>query len=970
MTIEQTLEAPEETVRPADLPRVEGPKAPPAGRIWSRALVLVAIALALWLLDRLAVLLMDFWLLESLGYERVFWTNFRMGALLFVVALLLVTVAIALPAFVLRLSRSGRRRAVFIAILAGVVAGYAASLRYLEFLMLTKGKAFGETDPVFDFDLGFYVFKLPAITTMINFALVVLGLLLVSSLVCGSAVRRTLTVPAAMPRLTARIGAAFNPLAVTALILFGVAIAVRTWIERYDVVLRSNTDSYVHRGAEFIDVTGFFSTVNGFTVSALAILFGIGGLALRLRALHRSTVSPTDDTWVRLGVVSLLFTLLPGAAIDSSFRAMLALRNETQVTPNEPVVQLPYIKRHVDATQKGFDLDKVERIDFTPRGPDDPPPNIDDLLNSSAVKNAPLWPGFVSWFEPQVDPEYVPRLLETDGEEAIYAPSLDVFRAQQKLRPYYDFMDIDTVRYTIDGQKRMMASGVRELPKGAPQPWLLAWGQRLLLYTHGYGLVAAPVEAATQQGEPDFASHSLPPTADTPSLLPGNHAVYYGEGSGGPAFTNANNIREHDFPTDQGRAEVEFPDDVRAGVRLDSVVKRLVFGYKSDQFFDVAFSDLFDSDSRVHYFRTPMERVREIAPFIYADSDPYAVPTDDGITWMINGMTHTDRYPFSALADLGDKSVRRSPTPAPFVRANYVKDSVKMTLDAYTGQLNLYKWADEPIVNTWEGIYPTLFRDRDEMPAVLQEQVQYPTQLFHVQFDDLYWYYHMEDPLDFFSFEDAFDDADEVKGAISYEGEAITFSMEPYFWLADTGGAMPATKDPQQFSMSMAFTPEAALNLRAITTAYQEGEDYGKLHVLQVPKGQFVPGPEQADAATDQDSFISQQFTLWTRLGLEVIRGHTVPLVIDREVIYIEPIFIRSKQNPIPQMKRVVAVYRGNAAMGRTLEEALRSAVSGIEAGDLDFDPEAAEAAAAGAESGGGPPAAPGGPPGGRGGRP
>jgi uncharacterized protein len=179
------------------------------------------------------------------------------------------------------------------------------------------------------------------------------------------------------------------------------------------------------------------------------------------------------------------------------------------------------------------------------------------------------------------------------------------------------------------------------------------------------------------------------------------------------------------------------------------------------------------------------------------------------------------------------------------------------------------------------------------------------------------------------SWEDVFDDADEVKGDLLDEGDAIRFSIEPYYWVAETGVDLPASSDRYQFALSMAFTPEGAKNLRAIATAYMDGADYGRLSVLQVPKGLFYPGPEQADAAIDQDAFISQEISLWNRLGLDVIRGHTTPLVVGGEVLYVEPLFIKSAQNPVPQLKRVVVVFRGDAAMGRTLEEALRLAVAG-----------------------------------------
>jgi uncharacterized membrane protein (UPF0182 family) len=356
-----------------------------------------------------------------------------------------------------------------------------------------------------------------------------------------------------------------------------------------------------------------------------------------------------------------------------------------------------------------------------------------------------------------------------------------------------------------------------------------------------------------------------------------------------------------------------------------------MFGWKSRQFLEIFFSDLVEDESRVHYFRTPLERLEKVAPFLWGDTDPYAVTNGDRVTWMINGLTKSNNYPYSIRSELGDKSYVRTPTPRETEWVNYVQDSVKATVDGFTGEINLYRWKDEPVVNTWADIYPDLFKDRDAMPERLVEQVQYPPQLMHLQFDDLYIYTHMKDPLTFFSQEDLYDDGDEVKGPILGEGgEAINFSIEPYYWMADTrNGPLPRSAPPTQFSMSTIFTPENSLNLRSIITAYQEGRDYGRITELQVPKGEFHPGPEQADAAIDQDPFISQQFALWSRTGLEVIRGHTTPLLVGNELLYIEPVFVRSVQNPLPQLERVVVVFRGDAFMGATLEDALREAVVG-----------------------------------------
>jgi uncharacterized protein len=912
------------------LPEVDLPRAPATSTVLTRVLGFATLILALFLLDQLALLLMNYWMLEGLGFESVFWTNFRMGAALFALGFVIFTAAVALPAVALRLPAVMKRRALRVGILVGIVAGFIWSGDFARYLLFFKGVPFNETDPVFGHDLSFYVFDLPAIREFLHVLMFAALAALISSCVCSRLIARNAP-PAGMSRFAVALGRMFTRTTVVAFTLAGLALAAEIWLSRYNVLTKDNYDSSIANGAEYLDVTGFFSTVNGYTVTALATLFGAMALALRFGALHRAaTGEGPEGSWKRVGAVSLLLTLLPGLGIDVSFKIMTALRNETQVTPNEPVVQYPYIDRHIQATREAYSLDNIEAVDFVPNGPGDPEPNVDEMLASPTLKNAPLWPGYVSWLEQLVDPEYVDRmLLSEDGDTTIYGPTLQTFNQQQKLRPYYEFMDVDTVRYQENGEDRLYASSVRELPLVEPQPWLAWWGQRFLLFTHGQGVVASPVDEVDEVGQPRYAIQNIPPEVENPEIDVENPDVYYGEGSGSMGYSNVRNVAEHDFPTEQGRAETFFPEDVNAGVRMDSFVKRLVVGWKSRQFFDIMFSDLIVDDTRVHYFRTPLERLEHVAPFLHLDTDPYAVAGEENLTWMVNGMTYTDKYPYSAMGDLGDKSDRRTPTPREVKRVNYVQDAVKATVDAYTGEVKLYKFADEPIINSWAKIYPDLFEEREEMPSELAEQVQYPVQLMHIQFDDLYIYYHMTDPLTFFSFEDAFDDADEVVGPILDEGSAISFSIEPYYWLAETGDSLPASSDDTQFAMSTVFTPEGALNLRAIITAYMDGDDYGKLSMLQVPKGEFFPGPEQADAAIDQDAFISQQIGLWNRTGLEVIRGHTTPLVIGQEVIYVEPLFIRSKQNPVPQLKRVVVVYRGRAVMGNTLEDALRTAVDG-----------------------------------------
>jgi len=449
------------------------------------------------------------------------------------------------------------------------------------------------------------------------------------------------------------------------------------------------------------------------------------------------------------------------------------------------------------------------------------------------------------------------------------------------------------------------------------------------MFTHGWDLVMAPAGEISPKGEPVYSSYDIPAKVRWPRIAVKEPRVYYGEGSATMAFSNVHQMKELDYPTDQDRAEIYLPDTERTGVHIDSLWKRIVFGWRSGKFWELVFSDLIKPDTRVHYFRTPIERLERVAPFLYYDTNPYAVAADGKIVWIVNAMTTTDRYPYSLPEELGDKSDERSAFPRPERWVNYIEDSVKATVDASTGRVRFYKISNDPVVRAWAKIYPDLFTADDKMPQQVREQLTYPIQLMHIQFDDLYIYYHMKDPMYYFNMEDMWDDADEVLGPILDTGKAITFSIEPFQCILETGtGALPAATHRIQYSTMMLFTPEKAPNLRGIPIVYQDPPDYGKLTVLQIPKGQYVIGPEQADAAIDQEPIISQNFSWWNRRGTEVIRGHTTLLMVGKEILYVEPIFLRSQQNHLPQLKKVVVVMRGKPFMADTLAEAVRNAVA------------------------------------------
>ena len=917
---------PPEEFRETGMPPVELPQPPRAALLWTRGLVVASVLMTLFTLDVITILFADYWLFESLGFTSVFWTNFRMGAGLYVAAFVLFVVAVATPAYLHEVGARSRRFVVNAAFLAASLAAYLAARNYSEFLLGGKGFSFDRTDPVFHLDVGFYAFNLPNIWIAWKYIAWAAFLFLCFSVACANiAAQRRSEPTASLSRLGARLAVSITPTTRLAWVLCGAVAALGMWLTRYDLLLKNNSDAAsIKRGAQYLDVTGLFSSLNYINVTTVVIVGVAVSIAAAFAALHRRDGALWRRRFARAGRIAVWLIVF-----DFGFKCAVVARNWIGVKPNEPVIQLPYIARHVDATRSAYGLDKIQEVDFLPNRPGDPVPTADELLKSPTLKNAPLWPGFVSYLERWIDRQHAQRILQTQGSTMVYGPTLELLQQQQKLRTYYNFVNVDSVRYTIGGEERMFVSAVRETPLYEPVPWLAYWGQRFMLFTHGFGLVMAPAASVTPEGEPQYVSWDIPPKVRFPELAVKEQRVYYGEGSATMAFSNVHGMKELDYPTDQDRAEIVLPESEKTGVRIDSLWKRIVFGWRSGKFWELVFSDLIKPNTRVHYIRTPVDRLARIAPFLFYDSNPYAVAADGRIEWIVNAMTTSDRYPYSLIEELGDKSDERSPFPRPTRWVNYIEDSVKGTVDAATGKITFYAISDDPVIRAWKKIYPDLFTPGDRMPESVRKQLTYPTQLLHIQFDDLYIYYHMKDPMYFFNMEDMWDDADEVLGPILDTGKAITFSMEPYACMLETGnGVLPAAKQRVQYAQAMVFTPEKALNLRGIPIVYQDPPDYGKLVVLQVPKGQYVVGPEQADAATDQDPFISQNFSWWNRKGMEVIRGHTTLLPVGKEVLYVEPIFLRSQQNHVPQLKKVVVVMRGKAFMEDTLEGAIRAAVA------------------------------------------
>ncbi len=918
------------------------PTIPRPAQMWRFLSFWINVTYLLLILRAVPKIIVNYWFLKHTGLQNVFWTNFFIHMILFLVGIALFTLAIYLPFRLSATSPELRRGSIQIGLWIGIFAGWMLSFSYQKYLLAFHSVSFGEQDPIFGKDISFYVFSLPAIRITLTF----LTVLAITGAAAAFTARysrfrsQDYSWSQEFPPLQKFSRMITNPLNVYLLIL-GLSLTARTYFSRYGLLFKDNSKSGVRMGAEYLDVEGIFSTLNIINVSVLVeigILATIGITLYRLMKssgtgkLPEETENDYSSRWsfsLRTPV-RILVTLL---AADLAFFIGVVLKDHLVVAPNEPSIQIPYIQRHIDTTLKGYRLAKIKSVDWNP--PLDPI-STGSILASKTIQNAPILPTWVSFLEEPPDIQHFQR-VEAAGSTFVYGPVLELYEQEQQLRPYYKFISVDGVRYTIDGEKRMYASSARELPSRGlrgPRAWLRHWGSSALMYTHGYGLVMSPVNMINPEGGPLYVLHSVPPVV-THSAFESEPRIYFGEGTKDDyILTDIRYLKEFDHATRQSRQEYVYLPKEQLGIPLNSFFKRLVFALDTGDIKEFLFSRFIDHErTQVHIYRTPMQRIRQIAPFLFLDSNPFAFIADKKIVWMVNALTSTQHYPYSFREVLGDKADERAVEKYPERIINYAEDSVKICMDAYTGRVHFYKISDDPIIKAWDSVYPGLFEPKSAMPEAVEAQLTYPLQWFHIQFDDIYKRYHQQHPIEFYNVEDLWDDADEVLGSLGAgltefgTGDQMTFSYEGYNLLLDPAD-LPAGADigppgELQFVMMMPYTPEGARNLRSLVMVQQDPGYYGNLINLRVPQGAFIAGPEQADTSIDNDAQVNQQITLWVRHGSEVIRGHTILLPVAGDLIYVEPLWIVSLQNRVPQIKLFSVVYRGRTTMSVSLREAI-----------------------------------------------
>jgi hypothetical protein len=525
------------------------------------------------------------------------------------------------------------------------------------------------------------------------------------------------------------------------------------------------------------------------------------------------------------------------------------------VNPNELIKETPFIEHTISGSLLAYGLNNTESKKLT--GAESL--NAESIrANSLTIENIRLW----------------------DQE-----PLLDTLGQLQEIRTYYQFNSVDHDRYTIDGKYRQTLLSPRELKsENLPNR---TWINEHLTFTHGYGVSLSPVNKITPQGLPVLLIKDIPPRSSV-DLKVGQPEIYFGELSNDHVFVNTG-TKEFDYP--EGEKNVYKNYEGSGGFPVESLIRKALLAVRFKTL-KILFSEDINNESRVLMYRNITERVLKIAPFLRLDSDPYLVLTDGKMKWLYDAYTVSDRFPYS-------QTIPRF--------GNYVRNSVKVAIDAYDGSMDFFiSDPNDPIIQTWKKVFPELFKELNEMPEDLRKHIRYPSDLFTIQ-AFIYATYHMKAPQVFYNKEDLWE-IPEIDNKM----------MEPYYTIMK----LPGNK-AEEYILMLPFTPSGKSNLSAWMVAQSDGENYGKLIAYTFPKQKLIYGPNQIVARINQDAEVSRQISLWDQRGSKVIQGTMLVIPIEESLIYVRPLYLKADAGKIPELKRVIVGYEDTIAMERTLEEAL-----------------------------------------------
>jgi uncharacterized membrane protein (UPF0182 family) len=831
------------------------------------AVALIVIVACLTVVGFVADFLVDWAWFSAIGYRDVFWTVLGTKALLFLAVFAVSsTILWVNGSLAFRFTRRGgiirslhpewetvRRRTspdlvehvrkhlpLLIPGGAGVLAMLlaAAEMRNWEVLLqFVYQVPYGQSDPVYGKDIGFYLFSLPAYVVLKNWMLLAVSL---SFLVAASVYwlrgdidvdgRRWSISPTAIAHGSA---------------LFGVFLAVKAWSYGLDRFLLLYGDNGVVVGASYTDIH-----------VELPVLWLLVALAVT------AALASWANLWVRTYKLPMAGAVLLFGSAFVLAEVFPALFERVFVKPNELQLEQPYIQQNITLTRQAYNLHQITTKPF---------PAEQDLTLKSLQANQATIDNIRLWDE---------------------QPLMATYGQLQEIRTYYKFRDVDVDRYWLDGAYQQVMLSARELKSALLPPNAQTWVNRHVLFTHGNGVIMSPVTRKSAEGLPVFYLQDIPPiaTGGPPIREP---RIYYGELTDTYVIVKGS-TPEFDYPKGKDNAYGMYGG--LGGVAVDGAARRALFAwYFNDP--NLLLSDYITADSRIMFRRSIQDRVRTIVPFLRLDRNPYLVISDGRLFWMQDAYTTSSYFPYAQ--------------PLPDAELNYIRNAVKVVVDAYNGSVDFYL-ADpsDPIAATYQRIFPGLFKPLAAMPQELQRHIRYPEDLFVIQ-AQAYRAYHMDTPEVFYNREDLWQFPRQPTAG-------NTSVMAPYYMIM----RLPGEQQAENILM-LPMVPSQRENMIAWLAARCDPPHYGELIVYEFPKDKLVYGPFQIEARINQDTAISQQLSLWNQLGSRVIRGvlHVIP--IENSILYVSPLYLRAETGQIPELKRVIAAYGDKVVMEETLAEAL-----------------------------------------------
>ncbi len=737
-----------------------------------------------------------------------------------------------------------------------------SSSLWMEILQFKNATPFNIKDPIFNNDISFYVFKLPLINQVLNIMVGLLVFLFIITIVYYlmlASFKKSNKFDDNVRNLNdmSNIGDTLKNVVNLALNQIAVIGVVFFIIIAIKSYLASFELLYSPRGVAYgASYTDVNINLWMYRVSAVIALVSAIFVVIAYKKRRIRTVL--------IGPMILIVVSIGSSIVQTGVQNFI-------VSPNEISKENEFLEYNIEYTKNAYNLNEVTEENFLA----EQNINVEDILkNDQTIRNISI----------------------ND-----YRPTNETYNQLQTLRPYYNFNDVDIDRYMIDGKLNQVFLSAREINQNKLDEQAKTWLNKHIKYTHGYGLTMSPVNEITPGGEPKMIIRDIPPVSLVEGLSVERPEIYFGELTNDYIVTNTSE-KEFDYPKGETNAFSEY--EGKAGINLTSL-NRLLYSIDQGSLKFLVASSI-NSNSKIILNRNINDRVKKIAPFLSFDDDPYLVLSDGKMYWMIDGYTYTSKYPYSQ--------------PYSNNGINYIRNSFKVVIDAYDGTTDFYiANKNDPMINTYNKIFPELFKSMDDMPDNIKKHIRYPQTIFDIQ-AKIYETYHMKDTEVFYNKEDKWEVAKKSKNSQSQqEGESLDLESNYITF------RLP-NEDEAEFLLTIPYTPQSKQNMTALFVARNDDDKYGQLIVYKFPKDKNILGPEQIEAKIDKDPEISKDLTQWNTGGSTVIRGTLLTIPIENSILYVEPLYIKSdSQNSIPAVEKIFVAYKDKVVMKDTLEQALNT---------------------------------------------